>query len=100
MMSLNAFLVVGALLFSLGAAGVLIRRNLIVLLMCIELMLNGANLTLAAFGAYLDDMRGAALVVFALTVAAAEVAVGLAILVALSRVYPVVNVDELDQLRG
>jgi len=99
-MSLNAFLVVGALLFSLGAAGVLIRRNLIVLLMCIELMLNGANLTLAAFGAYLDDMRGAALVVFALTVAAAEVAVGLAILVALSRVYPVVNVDELDQLRG
>ena len=99
-MSLNAYLVVGAILFSLGALGVLIRRNVIIVLMCIELMLNGANLTLAAFGRALDDMAGAALVVFSLAVAAAEVAVGLAILVALSRVYPVVNVDELDLLRG
>ncbi len=99
-MDLNAYLVVGALLFSLGTAGVLLRRNAIVVLMSIELMLNGGNLTLAAFSRFLDDMAGNALVVFSLTVAAAEVAVGLAILVALSRVYPVVNVDELDSLSG
>ena len=63
-------------------------------------MLNGANLTLAAFSAFLDDMAGNVMVVFSLTVAAAEVAVGLAILVALSRVFPVVNIDQLDDLRG
>ena len=97
---LNGFLVVGALLFALGATGVLIRRNAIVMLMCIELMLQGANVTLAAFSAYLNDQAGFILVVFSLTVAAAEVAIGLAILVALSRVYPVVNVDQLDSLSG
>ena len=90
----------GALLFALGATGVLIRRNAIVMLMCIELMLQGANVTLAAFSRYLDDQAGFVLVVFSLTVAAAEVAIGLAILVALSRVYPVVNVDQLDSLSG
>lgn len=99
-MTLNGFLVVGALLFALGATGVLIRRNAIVMLMCIELMLQGANVTLAAFSRYLDDQAGFVLVVFSLTVAAAEVAIGLAILVALSRVYPVVNVDQLDSLSG
>jgi NADH-quinone oxidoreductase subunit K len=97
---LNGYLVVGALLFSLGVAGVLLRRNLIVVLMSIELMLNGANLTLAAFSTFLEDQAGNALVIFSITVAAAEVAVGLAILVALSRIYPVVNVDQLDNLRG
>jgi len=97
---LNGFLVVGALLFALGATGVLIRRNAIVMLMCIELMLQGANVTLAAFSRYLDDQAGFVLVVFSLTVAAAEVAIGLAILVALSRVNPVVNVDQLDSLSG
>lgn len=99
-MELNSFLVVGGLLFSLGALGVLIRRNILVMLMSIELMLNGANLTLAAFSTFLQDLAGNVLVVFSLTVAAAEVAVGLAILVALSRVFPVVNVDQLDDLRG
>ncbi len=99
-MDLNAYLTVGALLFSIGVAGVLLRRNAIVVLMSIELMLNGANLTLVAFSTFLDDMAGNVLVVFTLTVAAAEVAVGLAILVALSRVFPVVNVDQLDSLRG
>ena len=99
-MMLNGFLVVGALLFALGTTGVLIRRNAIVMLMCIELMLQGANVTLAAFSRYLDDQAGFVLVVFSLTVAAAEVAIGLAILVALSRVYPVVNVDQLDSLSG
>jgi NADH-quinone oxidoreductase subunit K len=97
---LNGFLVVGALLFALGATGVLIRRNAIVMLMCIELMLQGANVTLAAFSRFLDDQAGFVLVVFSLTVAAAEVAIGLAILVALSRVNPVVNVDQLDSLSG
>ena len=99
-MPLNGFLINGALLFSIGALGVLIRRNAIVMLMSIELMLQGANVTLAAFSKYLDDQAGYVLVVFSLTVAAAEVAIGLAILVALSRVYPVTNVDQLDSLNG
>ncbi len=99
-MDLNAYLVVGGLLFSLGVLGVLLRRNAIVMLISIELMLNGANLTLAAFSTFLDDMTGNVMVIFSLTVAAAEVAVGLAILVALSRVFPVVNIDQLDDLRG
>ena len=99
-MPLNGFLIIGALLFSIGALGVLIRRNAIVMLMSIELMLQGANVTLAAFSKYLDDQAGYVLVVFSLTVAAAEVAIGLAILVALSRVYPVTNVDQLDSLNG
>jgi NADH-quinone oxidoreductase subunit K len=99
-MTLNGFLIIGALLFSIGALGVLIRRNAIVMLMSIELMLQGANVTLAAFSKYLDDQAGYVLVVFSLTVAAAEVAIGLAILVALSRVYPVTNVDQLDSLNG
>ena len=99
-MDLNAYLVVGGLLFSLGVLGTLVRRNIIVMLISIELMLNGANLTLAAFSTFLDDMAGNVMVVFSLTVAAAEVAVGLAILVALSRVFPVVNIDQLDDLRG
>ena len=99
-MDLNAYLVVGGLLFSLGVLGTLLRRNIIVVLISVELMLNGANLTLAAFSTFLDDMAGNVMVVFSLTVAAAEVAVGLAILVALSRVFPVVNIDQLDDLRG
>lgn len=99
-MDLNAYLVTGGLLFSLGILGVLLRRNAIVMLISIELMLNGANLTLAAFSTFLEDMAGNVMVVFSLTVAAAEVAVGLAILVALSRIFPVVNIDQLDDLRG
>ena len=99
-MDLNAYLVVGGLLFSLGVLGTLIRRNIIVMLISIELMLNGANLTLAAFSTFLEDMAGNVMVIFSLTVAAAEVAVGLAILVALSRVFPGVNIDQLDDLRG
>ena len=99
-MDLNAYLVVGGLLFSLGVLGTLLRRNIIVMLISIELMLNGANLTLAAFSTFLEDMAGNVMGIFSLTVAAAEVAVGLAILVALSRVFPVVNIDELDDLRG
>ena len=99
-MDLNAYLVVGGLLFSLGVLGTLLRRNIIVMLISIELMLNGTNLTLAAFSTFLEDMAGNVMVIFSLTVAAAEVAVGLAILVALSRVLPVVNIDQLDDLRG
>ncbi|MDE2989845.1 MAG: NADH-quinone oxidoreductase subunit NuoK [Chloroflexota bacterium] len=100
MMDLNAYLVVGGLLFSMGVLGTLLRRNIIVMLISIELMLNGANLTLAAFSTFLEDMAGNVMVIFSLTVAAAEVAVGLAILVALSRVFPGVNIDQLDDLRG
>ena len=82
-MTLNGFLIIGALLFSIGALGVLIRRNAIVMLMSIELMLQGANVTLAAFSKYLDDQAGYVLVVFSLTV-----------------VYPVTTVDQLDSLNG
>lgn len=96
---LNAYLVVGALLFSLGVLGALIRRSVIVVFICIELMLQGVNLTLAAFSAHLEDMGGNMLVIISLTVAAAEAGAGLAILVALSRKVTEFYVDRLDNLR-
>ena len=99
-MDLVWFLTLSALVFSIGVVGILIRRSPLVILLCLELMLNGANLTLAAFAAFLEDMAGNVLVVFTLAVAAAEVAVGLAILVALSRLVRTANVDEMDELRG
>mgnify|MGYP002019577467 CR=1 FL=1 len=96
-MDLNAYLVVGALLFTLGIAGVLLRRNVLVMLMSVELMLNGANLTLAAFSRFLNDQAGNALVVFSLTIAAAEVAVGLAPADALALVVYALAARQPDQ---
>ncbi len=97
---LSGFLIVGAILFSLGAVGVLIRRNIIVVFLSVELMLQGAILTLGAFSVYNQDLGGYMLVVLTLTIAAAEAVVGLAILVALSRQISGFFVDRLQSLRG
>jgi len=86
-MSINAswYLTLAAILFSIGAVGLLVRRNVLVMFMCVELMLNAANLTLVTFARMLDDIGGQALVFFVLVVAAAEVVVGLGIVVAIFR---------------
>jgi NADH-quinone oxidoreductase subunit K len=100
--TLDARLVLGLafILFLLGAAGVLIRRNPIVILVCIELMLNAANLTLITFAAQLHNLEGQLFALMTMTVAAAEAVVGLAILVDIFRVRDVDDVDELSELRG
>ena len=101
MISLNHYLVLGAILFALAIAGIVInRKNLIVLLMCIELMLLAVNLNFVAFSRYLGDAAGQVFVFFILTVAAAEAAIGLAILVTLFRNRRTINVAELDTLKG
>ena len=97
---LSKFLVIGALLFIIGVAGVLTRRNIIVIFMSIELILNAANLNFIAFSRYLGDMAGQVFVFFILTVAAAESAIGLAILVVLFRNRATINVGEIDELKG
>lgn len=96
---LQHYLVVSAVLFTLGLAGVIIRRNALVIFMSLELMLNAANLALVAFSRYNGNLHGQVLVFFIITVAAAEVAVGLAIIVALFRRRKTVNVDELTSMR-
>ena len=98
----GAFIAVSAILFFLGVAGVLIRRNAVVILMCVELMLNATNLALVAFSRRggIPDERGSVFVVFVFVVAAAEVAVGLAIILALYRNRPTVDVDEVHAMKG
>jgi len=100
--TLDARLVLGLafILFLQGAAGVLIRRNPIVILVCVELMLNAANLTLIAFAAQLHNLEGQLFTLMTMTVAAAEAVVGLAILVDIFRVRDVDDIDELSELRG
>jgi NADH-quinone oxidoreductase subunit K len=93
-------LTLSAILFALGAIGVLIRRNIIVLLMCVELMLNGVNLAFVTLADHLDSVEGLLYVFFVMTVAAAEAAVGLAIVVALFRKRETLYVDEIDLLKG
>ncbi len=106
MPSLNDYLLVSGLLFSIGLAGVVLRRNIIIVFMCLELMLSAANLTLVAFSRFnvaengLPDYNGQMLVFFVITVAAAEVAVGLAIIVALYRARQTIHTDELVTLKG
>lgn len=94
------YLVVGALLFTIGAIGLLVRRNALVMFMCVELMLNAATLTFVTFSKALDDVSGQTIVFFVLVVAAAEVAVGLAIIVALFRRKPGATADDVDLLKG
>ena len=94
------FLLLSALLFILGAVGVLVRRNPLVILICIELMLNAANLTLVVFSRQLQNMEGQLFALMSMTVAAAEAVVGLAILVDLFRVRDVEDVDNLSELKG
>ena len=99
--TLAHFIVLGAVLFCIAVAGVFInRKNLIVLLMAIELMLLAVNMNFVAFSRYLGDAAGQVFVFFILTVAAAEAAIGLAILVVLFRNLSTINVDELDALKG
>lgn len=106
MSSLHDYLLISGLLFAIGLAGVVLRRNIIVIFMCLELMLSAANLNLVAFSRFhvdaqgLPDRTGQMLVFFVITVAAAEVAVGLAIIVALYRSRQTIYTDELNTMRG
>ena len=98
-MTVNAFVVLSAVLFTIGALGVLLRRNAIVVFMCVELMLNAVNLTFVSFANALNDIRGQVIVFFVLAVAAAEVAVGLGIIVAIFRRRRGATADDLDLLK-
>jgi NADH-quinone oxidoreductase subunit K len=101
MLSLSHYLILGAILFAISVVGIFLnRKNLIVLLMAIELMLLAVNLNFVAFSYYLGDAAGQVFVFFILTVAAAESAIGLAILVALFRNLRTIHVDDLDSLKG
>ena len=100
-LTLSHYLVLGALLFAISVIGIFLnRRNLIILLMAIELMLLAVNLNFIAFSHFLGDVSGQVFVFFILTVAAAESAIGLAILVVLFRSLHTINVEDLDSLKG
>jgi NADH-quinone oxidoreductase subunit K len=94
------FLILSAILFTLGAVGVLVRRNPLVILICIELMLNAVNLTLVTFSRQLGNLEGQLFTLMSITVAAAEAVVGLAILVDIFRTRDVEDVDELSEMKG
>ncbi len=98
-MPVSYYFVLSAILFTIGALGVLVRRNAIVIFMSIELMLNAANLSFVAFSQLYDTLNGQVLVFFVITVAAAEVAVGLALIVAIFKSKQSINVDELNELK-
>jgi len=101
MLSLTHYLILGAILFAISVAGIFLnRKNLIILLMSIELMLLAVNINFVAFSRYMGDISGQVFVFFILTVAAAESAIGLAILVALFRNRRTIHVDDLDSLKG
>jgi len=99
-MSQTAYLVLGAVIFSIGAIGLLVRRNPLVMFMCVELMLNAVNLTFVSFSKSLNDVGGQVVVFFVMVVAAAEVVVGLAIIMAIMRRRQGANADDLTMLRG
>lgn len=101
MIALSDYLTLGAILFSLSVAGIFLnRKNIIIILMCVELMLLAVNMNFIAFSRFLDDSAGQVFVFFILTVAAAEAAIGLAILVVLFRNRRTINVADLDTLQG
>jgi NADH-quinone oxidoreductase subunit K len=97
--SVNAYLALSAVLFTTGAVGVLIRRNPLVIFMCIELMLNAVNLSFIAFGRYLNSLDGQIFAFLVISVAAAEVVVGLAIIVAVFRAGREMNVDDMNLMK-
>jgi len=99
MVPLSWYILLGAIVFSIGVIGFLTRRNLIIIFISIELMLNSVNITLAAFSHYLQSIKGQIMVFFVITVAAAEAVIGLAILIALFRNKPTVKVDEINLLK-
>ena len=94
------YLVLGSIIFSIGAVGLLVRRNPLVMFMCVELMLNAVTLTFVTFSRMLHDVHGQTVVVFVLVVAAAEVVVGLGIIVAIFRRRPNATADDLTELQG
>jgi len=100
MVTLNSYLVLGAVLFSIGAVGVFTQRNALIVYMCIELMLNAVNLTIVAFSRFLNNMDGHVYVFMIIAVAAAEAAVGLAIFISLFRNKESVNVDDFNLSKG
>ena len=97
---LSWYLALSAVLFTIGVTGVIIKRNVIAMFMCIELMLNAVNLTFVSFGRMLDDTAGQVIVFFVLVVAAAEVVVGLGLVVAVGRRKPGATADDITVLRG
>ena len=101
MIGLTSYLTLAAILFAISVAGIFLnRKNIVVLLMCVELMLLAANINFIAFSHYLNDLSGQVFVFFILTVAAAEAAIGLAILVTLFRSRRTIDVEDLDELKG
>jgi len=100
MVPLNWYLMLSAAVFSIGVFGFLARRNIIIMFLSIELMLNGVNISLIAFSHYLQDLRGQILVFFIIAVAAAEAAIGLVLIIALFRNKPTVHVDEMNEMNG
>ena len=100
MVSVNYYLALAIILFTIGALGVLIRRNAIVVFMSVELMLNAANLAFVAFARYWQAMSGQIFVFFIMTVAAAEVAIGLALIVTIFRSKASIDVDQMNSLKG
>ena len=99
MIPTSAYLVLGAILFSIGVIGVLTRRSALIIFMCVELMLNSVNLTLIAFSRQWDNVNGQIFVFMVMAVAAAEVAVGLAILIAHTRHSKTTNIDEINLMK-
>lgn len=100
MIPISYYIILSAVLFTIGALGVLIRRNAIIIFMSIELMLNAANLAFVAFSHIHQNLSGQIFVFFVMTVAAAEVAVGLALIVAIFRTKKSIDVDQLNTLKG
>jgi NADH-quinone oxidoreductase subunit K len=100
MVPVSYYVTLSAILFSIGALGVLIRRNPIVIFMSVELMLNSANLVLVAFARTYAELNGQILVFFVMTVAAAEVAVGLALIVTIFRTRKSIDIDQMNTLKG
>ena len=98
--TIDWYIALSGILFVIGALGVLLRRNAIILFMSVELMLNSANLLFVAFARHLGNLDGQVLVFFVITVAAAEVAVGLALIVAIFRTKKSINIDEINLLKG
>ena len=94
------YLVLSAVLFVIGMVGVMVRRNPLIMFMCIELMLNAVNLSFVSLGRHLDDIHGQSIVFFVMVVAAAEVVVGLGIIVSIMRRRSGVNADDLAELKG
>lgn len=98
--TIDWYVALSAILFTIGALGVLLRRNAIIVFMCIEMMLNSANLLFVSFARHLGDIDGQVLVFFVIVVAAAEVAIGLALIVTIFRTKHSINIDEINILKG